>query len=194
VSTARTAESSLFRPRAAELTRSAAWVLSFTVLTALAGQVRIPVPFSPVPLTLQLIPVLLAGAVLGPGRGAASQLALLVAGGFGLPVFTGGAAGPAHLLGATGGYLIGFVGAAWLVGRLAHGPVSLGPGGLTVSMMAGAALIHVFGVLHLALYLGGSLSWAMQLGSLPFLLADLTKAVLAASLLIAWRRTRRRAM
>lgn len=194
MSIARTAESSLHRPSAAELARSAAWVLSFTALTALAGQIRIPVPFSPVPLTLQLVPVLLAGALLGPSRGAASQFALLAAGAFGLPVFAGGAAGPAHLLGATGGYLIGFVGAAWLVGRLVHGPVELGPAGVTVSMLAGAALIHVFGVLHLALYLGGSLSWATQLGSLPFLLADLTKAILAVSLFIAWRWSRRRSV
>jgi len=184
--TARAADSSLLHPRALNLTRSAALVLSFAVLTALAGQIRIPVPFSPVPLTLQLVPVLLAGAVLGPGRGAMSQIALLAAGGLGLPVFSGGTAGPVHLLGATGGYLVGFVGAAWLVGRLIQGPVRLGPGGVAVSMMAGAALIHLFGVVHLAIFLGGSLKWALDLGSIPFLAADLLKSIIAASLFIGW--------
>jgi biotin transport system substrate-specific component len=176
---------------AADMARSALAVIAFAALTALAGQVRVPLPFTPVPATLQLIPVLLAGAALGPMRGAASQLALMAAGSMGLPVFTGGGAGPYHLLGATGGYLIGFVGAAWLVGRLVHGPVRLGAAGVLVSMVAASLLIHLFGVLHLSIYLGGSLGGALQLGSMPFLVADILKAVVATAVFLAWPRGRK---
>jgi biotin transport system substrate-specific component len=170
------------------LAASAGLVLLFTGLTALAGQVRVPLPFTPVPLTLQLIPVLLAGAALGSVRGAASQIALLVAGIAGVPVFSGGAFGGAHLLGATGGYIFGFVGAAWLVGRLLHGPTRLGFPGILASMLAGAALIHLFGIVHLGIFLGGSPMLAFELGSLPFIIADAIKAVLAASIVAAWPR------
>ena len=162
-------------------------------MTAAAAQVRVPVPFSPIPITMQLIPVLLAGAFLGPRRGVASQLTLLGAGMLGLPVFTGGA-GPTHLLGPTGGYLIGFVGAAWLVGRLIHGPTKLGPAGVLISTMAGAALIHLFGVAHLAIFLGGELGFALDLGSLPFLGVDLLKAIIAASIFLGWPRRGERAV
>lgn len=173
---------------ARELSKGVLLVLAFTALTALAGQVRVPLPFTPVPLTLQTIPVLLAGAALGRARGAASQLVLLGVGALGLPVFTGGSAGSVHLLGATGGYLIGFVGAAWLVGRLIHGRVRLGAVRVMASMLAGSALIHLFGFVHLSLYLGGSLGRALEFGTIPFLLGDLLKAVIAASILLAWQR------
>ncbi len=173
------------------ISQDAALVAAFGLLTALAGQVRIPLPFTPVPLTLQMVPVLLAGAALGPLRGAASQVVLLAAGAMGFPVFAGAAFGPAHILGATGGYLIGFVGAAWFVGRLLHADGRPGPAATFLAMLSGAALIHVFGMLHLAIFLGGDLSAAFQLGSLPFLAGDLLKTVLAAAIASAWpRRTR----
>jgi biotin transport system substrate-specific component len=175
------------RVDAAIISRNVLLVLGFAALTAAAAHMRVPVPFSPVPITMQLIPVLLAGAFLGPVRGAASQLTLLGAGMLGMPVFTSGG-GPVHLLGATGGYLIGFVGAAWLVGRLIHGPTKLGPVSVVISMMVGAGLIHIFGVTHLAIFLGGDLPTALNLGSLPFLGADLMKAVIGASIFLGWPR------
>lgn len=171
----------------------AAWVrlglvAGFAVLTALAGLVRVPLPFTPVPLTLQLVPVLLAGAALGPAGGAGSQLLLLALGAAGVPAFAGGAFGAAHLLGATGGYLIGFVGAAWLVGRILHGAAPPSFGLTLAAMLAGAGLIHAFGVLHLTIFLGGSPALAFELGSLPFAAGDLLKAVLAACVAVAWPR------
>jgi len=163
-------------------------ILLFTALTAAAGQVRVPLPFTPVPLTLQVIPVLLAGAALGGVRGAASQAALLAAGVAGLPVFAAGAFGPAHLLGATGGYLIGFVGAAWFVGRLLEAMGRASFLAVFAVMLSGSLLIHVFGMVHLMVFLGGDMPLAFRLGSLPFLIGDLLKVIVAGSIVMAWPR------
>jgi biotin transport system substrate-specific component len=168
--------------------RIALGILLFAAVTAAAGQIRVPLPFTPLPVTLQTIPVLLSGAVLGPVAGPLSQLVLLALGTAGLPAFTVTGSGPVHLLGAAGGYLIGFVGASWLVGRLVHGPVPLGPGGTLVAMAAGSVLIHLLGSLHVALALGGSVGWALDLGAIPFLGADLAKALVAGLLYLAWGR------
>lgn len=176
---------------AGTLPRSAARIVLFSCLTALAAQIRVPLPFTPVPMTFQLVPVLLAGAFLGARGAAFSQIILIVAGLAGAPVFAGGSFGPAHLLGPTGGYLLGFAGAAWLVGRLLHGPVRLGYAGVLASMLAGAALVHFFGTLNLMIFMGGNASLAFELGSLPFLIGDLLKAVLAASIFAAWSARRR---
>jgi biotin transport system substrate-specific component len=137
-------------------------------------------------MTAQLVPVLLAGALLGARGGALSQILLIAVGLAGAPVFTGGAFGPAHLLGPTGGYLIGFAGAAWLVGRLLHGRERFRYPRILASMIAGASLVHLFGMLQLMVFMGGSASLAFELGSLPFLIGDLLKAVLAASIVAAW--------
>lgn len=170
---------------------AAAPVLLFAALTALAGQVRVPLPFTPVPLTLQVIPVLLAAALLGPVRGPASQLVFLAAGALGAPVFTAGAGGAAYLLGPTGGYLVGFAAAALVVGRLLDIP---GPAGflrIAGAMTAGTAVIFILGVTHLAVFTGGSWTTAFRLGSLPFLPGAALKIVAAASMAAGWQRLRR---
>lgn len=166
-------------------------VAFFAAITGLAGQVRVPLPFTPVPITLQLMPVLLAGAFLGPARGAASQALLIAAGAAGAPVFAGGAFGLAHLLGPTGGYLLGFPVAAWLTGagarRLRSGSGTIqAAGGMTAAMIGGAAAVHLMGLLHLTLFFGGSPALAFQLGSAPFLAGDLIKAIAAASIAAGW--------
>lgn len=178
---------------AADLARGAGVVALFAALTALSGLVRVPLPFTPVPLTLQVLPVLLAGALIGPSRAAASQALFLGSGALGLPVFAGGAAGLAWLTGPTGGYLAGFLAAAWLVGAILRRTERPGFGLTLAAMTAGAAVIHALGVLQLSIHSGGSILRAFQLGSLPFLPGTVLKVLAAASLATAWRRSRRTA-
>ena len=101
----------------ASLAWRAGLVLGASLLIALAAQVAIPLPFSPVPVTGQTYAVLVVGAALGSRLGALSVALYVAEGVLGLPVFApGGAPGIARLLGPTGGYLVGFVGAAFVVG------------------------------------------------------------------------------
>ena len=100
--------------------RTPALVIGFALLTAVAAQITIPLPWTPVPVTGQTFAVLVAGAALGWRRGAASQLLYVAMGAVGLPFYADGASGWDGLSGATGGYLVGFVIAAALVGALAE--------------------------------------------------------------------------
>jgi len=161
-----------------------------TLLVAALAQVRLPLPFTPVPVTGQTLGVLLCGALLGSRRGAAALLMYLSAGLAGLPVFAGGAAGGAYLLGATGGYLLGFVLAAWVVGWLCERGLERSWRTAWLPFLAGEALIYLAGLPWLALFVGGP-GQAVALGLLPFLPGDLLKMLLAAALLpAAWRWTR----
>ncbi len=151
-------------------------------LVAAAAQVAVPVPFSPVPMTLQPLAVLLVGALLGPRLGAAALVLYLAAGLSGLPVFApGGLPGAARLVGPTGGYLLAFPVAAAAVGALA-GPR---PGliRLLLASAAGMAVIHAGGTAHLAL-LGGDPALAFRVGFVPFLTGDLLKVGLAAGIVL----------
>jgi biotin transport system substrate-specific component len=161
-------------------------VAAFALATALAAHVRVPVPFTPVPMTLQTMVVVLSGALLGARLGAAAQLTYLGMGVAGLPVFATGV-GAAYLFGPTGGYLLAFPAAALLAGVLTR------PGTrrdlvaavrLVVGLAAASLLILVSGAAWLTV-LAGDLSGAIALGILPFLLGDAIKVALAA--LIAWR-------
>jgi len=91
--------------------------VGFALLTVIGAKIRVPLPFTPVPGTLQTIPVLLAGILLGARAGASSQILYLSLGMAGIPVFALAGAGPAYLLGPTGGFLPGFVAAAFVTGR-----------------------------------------------------------------------------
>lgn len=170
------------------LTRTGVTVAAGAALTALAAQVAVPVPGSPVPVTGQTFAVLLVGAALGPGRAVASQVLYLLLGVVGLPVFTQGAHGVEALFGATGGYLVGFLAAAALAGLGAR----RGADRSVVRELAVAAVasltIYAFGVTWLAVWTGMSLAAAVAAGMLPFLLGDALKALLAAGLLpAAWK-------
>ncbi len=99
-------------------TRDMVLVALFAALTAIGGWLSFPLPFSPVPITLQVLFVLLAGALLGPMRGALSQIIYVLIGAIGLPVFAQFSGGIGILVGPTGGYLIGFIVAAFLVGLI----------------------------------------------------------------------------
>lgn len=155
--------------------------VGFALLTVASAKVTIPLPGTPIPGTLQTLPVLLAGLVLGARFGALSQAAYLGLGLAGLPVFALPGAGPGYLFGPTGGYLIGFVGASYLVGTIA--PPAGGAGFLRrfLAVVAGIAIIHAAGVLWLG-FLFPSPGDAWRVGSLPFLGFDLAKGVLACAL------------
>ncbi len=167
-------------------------VAAFVVMTALGAHVRIPLPWTPVPITLQTFFVQLAGATLGPTLGAACQAVYLLAGVAGFPVFAGGESGLFHLLrGVTTGYLIGFVAAAVLVGRLVR--LRSEPGFLWIlgSMAAGSLVVYTCGVSWLKWSLGLSLSNAIAKGMLPFLVGDVVKTCAAAGLFRSYRRRAR---
>jgi biotin transport system substrate-specific component len=163
------------------LAAEAVLVLAASVLIALTAQVSIPLPFSPVPITGQTFGVLLVGAALGARRGTLGVMAYLAEGTAGLPVFAGGSAGPAVLLGPTGGYLIGFAGAAFITGRLAELGWDRRPTTTALSMLLGNAVIYAFGLPWLAVYVG--LDRVLALGLLPFVPGDLLKVGLAVAVL-----------
>ena len=152
------------------------------VLVALAAQVSIPLPGTPVPMTLQPMAVLLVGGLLGPQLGALSMILYLAMGAAGLPVFTPTVplVGVARLFGPTGGYLLAYPVAAWVTGWLTPG---WQPGvnkpwlRTTLAVAAGLVLIHVGGLAQLAI-LTGSVSGAARLATWPFLLGDLLKLVI----------------
>ena len=174
----------LLRPtmRRSALLFDAALVLGASLVIALSAQVAIQLPFSPVPITGQTMAVLLVGALLGSRRGALAVLAYIAQGLAGLPVFAGGAAGLARLFGPTGGYLVGFVAAAFLVGWLAERGWDRRFGTTLAAMTLGNLVIYGVGAVWLAVFVGG-LSRAWSLGVLPFLPGDALKIVLAAVLL-----------
>jgi biotin transport system substrate-specific component len=162
-------------------TRRALAALLGAALVAAAAQVSVPLPGTPVPMTLQPLAVLLVGGLLGAPQGAASLLLYLALGAAGLPVFTPfGVPGVGRLLGPTGGYLLAYPIAAFAVGRIAGDAARWGQLGLGV--LAGLALIHLGGLAQLCI-LTGSLQSAVHLGTLPFLLGDLGKVTIAVLLL-----------
>ncbi|MEX2180274.1 MAG: biotin transporter BioY [Gemmatimonadaceae bacterium] len=154
--------------------------LGFALALAAGAQVAIPVPGTPVPITLQPMIVVLAGMVLGPTLGAVSMIAYLAAGAAGLPVFSPfGAPGVARLLGPTGGYLIAFPAAAFTAGFLARRFPSLV--GRWIGATLGIAVLFVGGITQLAI-LTGSLGVAIAQGITPFAAFDVVKALVAALL------------
>lgn len=155
-------------------------VALFAGLTALGAFVRVPLPFTPVPVTLQVLFVLLSALVLGRSA-ALSQALYLALGAAGLPLFTGAAGGSAHLLGPTGGYLLGFVAAAWVVGSITRKYRNAAD--MVLALIAGVAIIYAAGAVQLGLLLHLGPAEAIQLGIMPFIGADLLKA--AAALAVA---------
>ena len=173
-------------PRIDRRVRDTLLVVTGSLFVAAMAQVKIPLPFTPVPLTGQTFAVLLVGAALGSRRGAASLLLYLLQGMIGLPVFAGGASGLAVLLGPTGGYLAGFVVAAYLIGALAARGLDRRIPSALLAFLAGEAVIYLFGVAWLSLFLG--IQRAIVAGFLPFLIGDVLKLVAAALVLpAAWK-------
>ncbi|MCS6815953.1 MAG: biotin transporter BioY [Blastocatellia bacterium] len=161
-------------------------VVGFSFLVALSAQWAIPLPFTPVPITAQTAIVLLGGMVLGRRLGALAILLYLGEGAMGWPVFAGGRGGLAHLMGPTGGYLLGFVLAAYVTGALAERGWDRRWATAVAAMAIGQMVIYLTGLLGLLRF--ASPERALALGVWPFLLGDLLKILLAAGFLpIAWR-------
>lgn len=178
VLTRRQAEST---PR--HLARCLAVTTAGAALTALGAQVT--VPWWPVPFTLQVFCVLLCGAALGRRWGAAAQAEYVLAGTLGLPVFAGGGAGPGALFGPTGGYLAGFVIAAYITGWMTERAQGRGLG-RHIAALAGAGTIWLCGWAWLAVWMNAAgraapVAAAFSRGVAPFIIPDLIKAVAAAT-------------
>jgi len=171
-------------------------VVFMTVLTAAAAQASIPLPFTPVPLTLQPMVVLLGGAALGSRLGMTSQLLYLGAGLAGLPVFASSPAlsqGVWRLLGPTGGFLLAYPFAAFVTGWLAERGFDRRYLTSVVAMTAGLGLIFTFGVAWLAWFAAPTptgFSNALRLAFYPFVLVDLVKLLVAGAVLPSvWKLT-----
>ena len=165
--------------------RDVALVVGAAALTGVAAQIAIPLPFTPVPISLQTFTVLLAGAALGPVRGIAAMALYLAAGAAGVPWFSDTTSGWAF---PSFGYVIGFVLAAGLVGWMARRGADRSIPGTIGTMIAGNLVIYAVGVPYLAAAIGVGLLEAVALGAVPFLVGDGLKILLAAGLLpAAWR-------
>jgi biotin transport system substrate-specific component len=157
-------------------------VALFALLTALGAHLAVPLPFGPVPLSMQTLFVLLSGLLLGAGPGAAAQAAYVAAGIAGIPVFAHGFGGPGVLLGPTGGYLLAFPVAAAIAGWAAERARGRSLASSVLVLAAGAILASAtilgggWGYLTL---LGGDPARALTVGVLPFLAGDAAKVVLA---------------
>ena len=172
-------------------TRSVALVVAFSLLTALAAQVVVPLPWTPVPLTGQTFAVLLTGALLGSRLGALAMAAYLLEGALGLPFFRAGAGGAAHFFGPTGGYLFAFPAAAYVTGLLAERGWDRRYLSAAAAMALGSLVILAGGWAWLTV-LFRTAGEAFRLGVAPFLLGDIVKIALAAAALPAgWAILRR---
>ena len=183
------------RPERRGLSATALFLLSIAgaCLTGLLAQVhvRLPLGMTPVPITGQVLGVLVCGAFLGGGYGLLSQIIYVGLGAAGLPWFTGLSGGLDVLQGVTGGYLIGFVMAAYFLGACMQRSARLRTlGGRLLAMLVAVGIIHAFGLLNLMLLLGIGPTRAFALGSLPFLTGDALKCLIAASLTSAVLRSR----
>jgi biotin transport system substrate-specific component len=158
------------------------WGLALLGSAVLAASAQVVLPAWPVPATLQSLAVLLLGALGGARLGAAAVSLYLLEGALGLPVFAGGAAGPAALIGPTGGYLLGFLPAAWLAGQAGRGTLPR----QGAVLLAAHLLLFVPGVAWLSGFVG--MERAFAAGFLVFLPATLVKTALALAALRAVRR------
>ena len=169
-------------------------VLLITALTAAAAQVSIPLPFTPVPFTLQPMVVLLGGAALGARLGMSAQVIYLLAGIAGLPVFAASAVlpqGPLRLLGPTGGFLWSYPVAAFVAGSLAERGFDRRYLTSVAAMTCGLAIVFACGVTWLALFArpaGIGFDAALRTGFYPFVPADMFKVLIAAAIMPSlWR-------
>lgn len=153
----------------------------FAALTAVCSQISFPLPFTPVPINLALLAVILAGGILGPKWGAISQIVYLAVGSVGLPVFANLKGGIGVLLGPTGGYIIGYIAAAWLTGILLQRS-NRGYFFYVVSMAAGIAGCYLFGTAWYMFLTKSGLIPALTMCVVPFLIGDILK-IAAASVL-----------
>jgi biotin transport system substrate-specific component len=173
--------------RSSNLIKDGLLIIGFSLFLALCAQVSFYLPFTPVPITLQTLAVLLTGAALGSRRGGLAMLTYLAEGAVGLPVFAGGVGGFIKLFGFTGGYLWAFPIAAFVVGLLCERRLERSFLTSALVMLVGSLIIYAIGVSWLAVTLHVDLLKGIALGMLPFIPGDIVKIVFAALLLpIAW--------
>ena len=164
-------------------------VIAGSLLVGLSAQIRFYLPFSPVPVTAQTFMVLMLGALLGSRRGSLTMLAYIAEGAIGLPVFAGGI-GLQALLGPTGGYLAGFVAAAYLVGWLAEHGWDRRVFTTITAMIAGDTVLLIFGFAWLAVLT--DIKTALMTGLIVFIPGDLLKVAIAAAVLpMGWKLLKR---
>lgn len=159
----------------------------FVLLTTFGAYAAVPLPWTPVPMTLQPLFVLLAGLVLGPSAGAASMFAYLLLGLSGVPVFAAIPAGPGALAGPTGGFLLAFPVAAGLTGRLA-GPRDAGAVRILLASMAGLGVIYLIGAAHLSLLTGTTLAGVLRNAVFPFAVGDAVELLVVMAVAVRLRR------
>lgn len=161
-------------------------VVVASLFIAVCAQINIFLPFTPVPLSGGTLGVLYTGALLGSRRGAVAVVLYLLEGSMGLPVFSGGAAGFIHLLGPTGGYLVGFPVGAFATGLLAERGWDRTPGRAFLAMLAGSLPIFALGLLGLSRFVPAET--LLVQGLWPFLPGDLLKSAVSAGLLpLGWK-------
>lgn len=183
-------ESAVRRRSRSSLLADVMLVVVGSLVVAGLAQLSVRLPFTPVPVTGQTLAVLVVGASLGPVRGGISLLLYLAQGAAGLPVFAEGGAGVARLLlpSVTGGYLWGFVVAAFVVGALAERRWDRRLSSAIGAMLLGEITIFFCGVVWLSAALGVPGSEALELGLYPFVLGELVKLLVAAGILpAAWK-------
>ena len=156
-------------------------IIGGSLVIGLCAHVKVFLPFRPVPVTGQTFAVLMIGALLGARRGCLAVIAYIIEGAAGLPVFAVGA-GPASLLGPTGGYLFGFIPAVYITGRLAEKGWDRRIGTTILAMVLGNLVIYTFGLFWLCCLTGFN-TMVLSMGLYPFIVGDLVKIVLAAILL-----------
>ena len=174
-------------PRRATMT--VVLMVGFALVTALAAQIRFPLPGTPIAITGQTFGVLLAGVALGSRAGAGSMLLYVTLGAIGLPFFAGGEGGWTHVTGASFGYLAGFIAAAWLVGRLAEQRQDRSVRTAIPAFLLGSAAVYTLGVTWLWATVESipTLGAALSAGMYPFIAGDIVKAVVAGlALPTAW--------
>lgn len=168
--------------------RDAILVTGAALLTALLAQVVVPVAGSPVPITGQTLAVVLTAAALGPYRGVAGQALYVALGAIGLPFYSEASGGIEVVFGATGGYLLGFLPAAFLIGLAARQGQDRRVTRALPLFLAGQLVIFAVGVPWLAFVADLSAAQALDAGFYPFIVGGLVKAVIAGLLLpAAWR-------
>ena len=160
-----------------------ALVVGFALFIAATAQIRIPLPGTPVPITGQTLGVLLTGAALGSAAGTTSLLLYISLGAVGLPFYAGGTSGWDSLTGATFGYFVGFIVAAWVVGWFSEHRRDRVVRTAVPAFIAGSLIIYAFGVGWLWLTVFPDLGTSISKGMTPFLVGDTIKAVLAGLLL-----------
>ena len=159
-----------------------------TMLTIVSAQVVIPLPFTPIPITLQTFAILFGAAALGPNKSTIAQTLYISLALIGFPVLASDKGGFEAVFGATAGYLFAFILSSYVVGILAKKFSTKLVINVFISYFAGTLLIYLLGASWLSFYTGNGIIYGIEKGVLPFIIGDILKAFLAASLLpITWR-------